>query len=745
MVPGKVGGVMTPDQEISGRTIVAPRHVRAHAHETPPACILNLPDHGENTAPSFVVSEVVEKLYKPQAREEARVASVLVPLPGVESPEIKRLKERNRRKRIIDTFEQLTRSVDQGGLGMSKSAAAKHIGEAYTNIWRYQKAFHELGEDGLMPDTANSGRTSAFEAVLLNEAFRTKLIELYLATIGASGGNVTVGRRTAKMATALTAMADEPECPALLADKLRQGKFPICLQRFLKRITPEQEARLRGPKHFQLQGLVSRRDLTLRFPDGSRAEMPAGFKWVFDDMSSNQPFWLQLNGEFLFSRQGLYGIDHRALRWLGKMLVARPREAYRAEDILRFLRQLFAAYGGKPDVIVFERGVWHARKIRGFKLTETGAVMDDEFERPEMSEEARTNLKSGLEALGVTVIFATSAHGKIIETCFNHLQDILAIKARQFVNIGRHAGEFETGAKRLRQVRAGSQEPARLGFAPMNELSDCIDSAFTHINGKINSRKEVPDEIFFRGLETRPLSPLVPEDNAVFMTDMRKVTIKGGLVSVDVDGVPHDFRAEWMAELGTGYRVFVKLDPMNPALGAAIYNREPVENPKNRQLGDYSDPETRNSKPFGVGDFIGFAPWEIPAPSVDVTGEVRGVVSRPLEDFYPGAIDQGDTLRRKQQKAVATIFSALPRPGQPAIKTVEATDGLGNTVRVEKGERTEIAGAEKLQPVRRERRTQAVGVEMDEFEQQAQRLAEQEQRRKARLSEQQMAQFADDQ
>ena len=176
------------------------------------------------------------------------------------------------------------------------------------------------------------------------------------------------GRRTAKIASALKAMAHEPECPPALAARMKRGRFPVCLQRFLKRVTPEIENRLRGPKHFQLNGVTSRRDLTVRFPDGSRAPEPAGFKWVFDDMSVNQPFWCEAEcdphggSKILFSRQGLYAIDHRSLKWLGKMLVARPREAYRAEDILRFLRGLFLAYGGKPEVIVFEQGIWKARK-----------------------------------------------------------------------------------------------------------------------------------------------------------------------------------------------------------------------------------------------------------------------------------------------------------------------------------------------------------------------------------------------
>lgn len=586
-------------------------------------------------------------------------------------------------KRIMQAYEGLKHE------GMTRKQAAKVLGVGLVTLWRIETQY---AKREFQSKTDNCGRTSDWEYLILPRksakgadeltAFAAKLLEIYEATIGAGSSNMTRDRHTAKLATALTAMAEEPECPPELAARLRRGKFPICLQRFLRSVTPELENRIRGPKHFQLNGLVSRRDLTLRFPDGSRAEMPAGFKWVFDDMSVNQPFWCHVDGRLLFSRQGLYCIDHRSLRWLGKMLVARSREAYRAEDILRFLRVLFELYG-KPDVIVFEKGVWASRKIRGHRITETSAVVEEEFVRPEMSKEEMDNLAFGLSALGVKVIFAHSAHGKIIETCFNHLQDIIAIKTRDFVNIGRHAGEFESGAKRLRQVRAESHRPGQLGFATMDELSDRIDSAFAHINGKQNSRGEVPDEIWAQDVGTgqigqpdyapgrRPLVTLEAEDYAVFLPEVRERSIEGGCVTVKVDGQQHDFRADWMAELGSGFKVWIKFDPSEPTLGAALYSRESGPN---------------NIKGYKLGKLIGFAQWEMPAPSVDVTGPVRGCEPRPVDEFYgAGAVDQGDTIRKRQSKLVATAFSALPRPGQPAVKRSEARDGEGNVSRVESG------------------------------------------------------------
>ncbi|HVU26527.1 MAG TPA: hypothetical protein VHG71_02185 [Verrucomicrobiae bacterium] len=589
-------------------------------------------------------------------------------------PDDPRFKEANRRLQIVE-FSAGKKNYPVAVAGLRKIG----IKTSEASISRYLTAYKERGFDGLFPKTEECGRKSEMEILLQDVDFKKKLEEIYVSTIGTSGQNMAsrarrTGRRMARMATALTAFAEEPECPEPLAAKLRRGKFPAFLKKHLRTITPEVEQRILGAKHFQLNGITSRRDLTLRFPNGDRAEMPAGFKWVFDDMSVNQPFWCEADGKILFSRQGLYAIDHRSLKWLGKMLVARPREAYRAEDILRFLRGLFLAFGGKPDVIVFEQGIWKARKIHGFKLNEFGQPVEDVFERGEMVDGEKHLLTDGLAAIGIKVIFATSAHGKIIETCFNPLQTQIAIRTREFVNIGRHAGEFEIPGKRLARVRYDQADggnrpthaPSFLGFAPMNVLSDRIDEALAFINAKENSRKEIPDEIWAADIAKRPLLENQRNDAAVFLPEIRERVIDGGRVTVTVNGRQHDFREPWMIELGSGYKVFCRFDPAEPSRGAAIYNRETAN----------------NINGLKHGQFIGFAAWEMPAPAVDVV-EARGITGQPVAAFYgEGALDHGDSIRKKQNKLVATAFSALPRPGQPAVKLNEIRDGEGRVARV---------------------------------------------------------------
>lgn len=548
--------------------------------------------------------------------------------------------------------------------GLSTREIEACTGIDHVRVARLARAVAAHGEAALAPKTIVRNPSKWFLITADGSPAGEKLVELYLATVGSGSANMT-DRHSARMATALRCFAAEPECPPELAARLRAGRYPAELKRFLRRITPALENRLRGPKHHQLHGIVSRRDRTLRFPDGTRAEAPAGFRFVFDDMSVNQPFWANVDGELILSRQTLCAIDSRSMRWLGKLLVARPREAYRSEDILRFLQALIAITG-KPDEIVFEGGVWRARKIRGYTITGETVI-----ERPAMAETGRNDLAEGLRALGIRLVFTHSPRAKVIEGAFNHLQAVLAVKTRDLVNIGRHAGEFEAGAKRLRQVRAGSHTAASLGFAPMQVMGERIDAAFAQINGDTNSRGEIPDEIWTRDTLARPLPHLTADDQAVFLPDRRDRVIHGGRITLEIAGRPHDYRAPWMIEVCGGFRVVVRFDATEPTRGIAIYNRE-------------AGPA--NTRGWKLGQFLGFAPWECPAPMSDVVGVVRGVEKRELDTFYgAGAVDRGDTQRKAQQLRVATAFSALPRPGQPAIQRTDVRGGDGRVLTVERG------------------------------------------------------------
>lgn len=585
--------------------------------------------------------------------------------------ETNRLREAHRREQLIETVEALKAT------GLSERKACEQAGVDAATYIRYRRAYAVGGFTALLPQTDRRGRKRDQDPLTILELkeARERLEEIYVATLAASSGPAARGRRTGKIATTLWLFGHESVCPETLAAKLRNNAKPLALVRYLKRITPEKEALIRGEKHAQLYGLISKRDQTFRLPDGRRARNVAGAIWEFDDMSVNQPFFWESAGangqpETMISRQGLYARDVRTGRWLGVELIARPREAYRAEDILRFFRRLFELYG-KPRLIRLEKSVWAARSIKGATIKQ-GEGVEEMWDRLEMPLEERQKLQDGLSACGVRIQYCAHAHLKVIECAFEQLQTVLATRTRDFVNIGRHAGEFEHGAKQLRRVRAESHHPRDVGFAPMHTLADRIEETFGLLNSRPTQRLEqrTPDQVWDDEIKQYPPRTMMAEDLAVFLPEVREITIKGGAIWPACNGETVEFRAEIFADLGDGYKVWARFDPMEPSLGAAIYNRE---SGARAFLGHVK------------GEMIAFASYVVPGPQGQMTAEeAAGLPTQTIEEMYgPGVIDSGDAIRKKQDRRLRTEFRALPRPGQPSVKASTTRDAGGRVTRIE--------------------------------------------------------------
>jgi len=399
--------------------------------------------------------------------------------------------------------------------GLTPKAAARELGQAHGTLWRWAqrvagldledpKHLHDILER-LCDRTNNCGRSSDYAPLLLIPSVQTKLREIHAATLGASSPSMTNDRRTGNYSATLKAFTLEPECPEPLKPKLLAGKFPVCLTRFLGQVTPEIEARLRGSKHFALNGPSGRREKLIGLPDGSRAYLPAGWVIELDDMSANQPFWVEGPDGPILSRQGLYV---RCLKggWRAVELISRPRESYTSADILRFLRRFCQLYG-KPKKVRIERSVWAARNIAGFRLQGEDWIQEDVL-RDEMGKEQRSDLENGLRALGIEIEYCHSARGKSdLEGAFHPFQTNLAIFTRDFINVGRHAGEFEHAAKKMRQVRAGSHHPKDLGFPHQSELLARIQKTFDYLNS-LPRKGGSFDEIWTRDTTQWPLAAL---------------------------------------------------------------------------------------------------------------------------------------------------------------------------------------------------------------------------------------------
>ena len=169
----------------------------------------------------------------------------------------------------------------------SLAEVAVIVGTSAPTLHRLVKKFGKLPDHELTPErlapVKDGGRECEWEFLLAQEPVRTKLLEIYLATMGASSARAANDRRTAKIATALQNFAYEPECPAKLGEKLRTGYLPVPFVNFLRSaVTPEMEARVRGPKHYQLHGPSSVRDWTcrLRTAPASRCPPPTRYRWT---------------------------------------------------------------------------------------------------------------------------------------------------------------------------------------------------------------------------------------------------------------------------------------------------------------------------------------------------------------------------------------------------------------------------------------------------------------------------------
>lgn len=520
-------------------------------------------------------------------------------------------------------------------------------------LWRLARRAQAALEAGRQPTPADFEAkkrrvaTTLAEAALELPAFREKLEALYAATLQSSSDAAAHGRRTGNMALALARLADEPECPEALRAILRAGQQPIALRRHLRRVfTPEIEARLRGPRHAQLHGLVSRRDLTVRLPDGSRAALTPGYLVELDDMSINQPFWTELpDGSFLLTRQGLYARDLATGRWLGAELICRPRESYRAADILRFLRHLMLDYG-KFAVLRLEQGIWAARTIAGWRITPAGEIENILLERPATDPEQVQQVEVGLAQIGVRIQYVQHAHLKgSLEAAFRHLQQVLATFTMDAVNVGAHRGEFEEAAKRLRQARNG-HAPGALGFLEASDAAGRVAQAMLWHNTRSGA-----DQRWDEAYHTRPLPQLHPDEMHVFLPELRQVSVRGGLVSVQFGGQRFDFRADLLARLGHGYPLAIRFDPLEPELGCALYNRCAPSNPAN--FGRWA-----------IGEYLGMAAWETPGPQIEIATDDAEGLTRTRTAL---ALDMGDTLRRRQTEYLRSLYRGLPRVGAPPI------------------------------------------------------------------------------
>lgn len=431
--------------------------------------------------------------------------------------------------------------------------------------------------------------------------------------------------------------------------------WPLSVRRAFH-VTDEEMAAYRGPKASQQAEMITRRGMDWKDADGNFHRILPGQLWELDDYSTNQPYWYECpeSGEITANRQVLAGRDVASLRWLGFDHIGRARDAYRGEDVARFIERLMRAHG-VPMFLRLERGVWESSSVHGLKIS------DDER-------------WGGLDDLvHIDHTWKSKVKG-VIEGGFNVLQRALSGCG---VDIGRFRGEMEDAAKRLRQSKNVALDARKLGFLSMSESAEKHAVATNFLNGTQSYREHrnervAPDDLVAReGWHTRPLK----EEEAWYFYPIKKrgqvshstVQVNPGngepVLYFAVNGVKEGLHLE------SGYKVLVACDPTRPELGARIVNNE--TGAKNRQ--HYGRHEV----------LLSHAPLAEHVAQLNFSQELCPSIAR----------------RQKATKAVRTAFKAMKAQGE-AVHESTASDGKGRSARAGNIEREE---AETMTPTKTEK------------------------------------------
>lgn len=539
------------------------------------------------------------------------------------------LEEARRRLRLVEAIERFP----------TLKAAAAGLGEPVANLCRYRRAYDGTLES-LAPNTTAAGRPAAVATLSKEEIDFAKTYLL----------------KTESIPLALEYLADSPVCShdsRELLNRYRERRvYPPSIVTAI-RFSDEEWDHFRGRKHAQNGKIYNtRRGMFAVMEDGSRREVTAGDLVEGDDVSLDTPYYVRLpDGSYRVGRQVIAHRDVRTGKWLHLCAVAREKDSYRAEDIVRAVRWMTEAHG-LVGRLRYERGSWESLAIMGQK-TEDGERW------------------GGLAQL-VPIDTCYSSNGKAIESGFTMLQKILGAEG---VRIGRTRGEYEAPTADMLAVNAGKRDPRTCGFIAWEELLTKFERAFTRLNGRARNDRHTgqhisPDELWWADMQERRgkrLPVCHPDLFYHFLPVKAKVSVGsvvGGHVQVSLKDYPSPFlfrcAGEGIPYLERGHKVWVCFDPIEAAQGAVIFNAEPSCSPRNR--GGYR-PQER----------LFVAELSLDRPQWD---------DRPAGERGADPDVRAKKTRHAQVKAAATSLGLF---GQGARRVQSEHDGAGGVRKIESG------------------------------------------------------------
>lgn len=521
------------------------------------------------------------------------------------------------------------------GHSLNKSCELAQVPKASYKGWK-----SKLMSDGMIRDrrTEASGRKPKFQLTVEE----INALRGLTAKHGSFAFAVEIFARcqectdtTSEMIMEILAEAQRREC---------QPKFPVALQR-IARSSDLEDDMIRGPKATLDHAKGSVKGMFWENEKGEIIPINPLSVWMLDDYSTNEPYIIptEENGRRL-CRQILAALDVYSSGWLGVHHVGRERDAYRVEDILRFILNLIDAQGTMPEALMLEQGRWKAEAILG-------------IEHPDFS----GRRWGGLKDLFHVIHGFTSRHKAALESNFRILQTALRLSGR---SIGSFRGEMESGTKSYLAVQKGKIDPVKAGFLTTGDSSQIHLDAMAYLNSRAKMRKAfdgrhlIPDVLLQDPWTARPL----PYEERWRFHPVKKIaTVKNNMIEVRA-GEHYTghfiFRVNGVKEnvyLQSGHKVFVAFDPLKLHLGAAIAN---------------ADQSTLNRDAWRMGQMM------IPAaPAYEMT---------PQFSFRPRTLET--TALKKTQAAVASMFKAIKPFCKPGLAISHVADGKGNSQETRRNE-----------------------------------------------------------
>lgn len=383
------------------------------------------------------------------------------------------------------------------------------------------------------------------------------------------------------------------------------------------RVTAQEMADFRGKKHAQQEEMVTRRGMFEILADGSSRPILPGETWELDDYSANQPYIFRdpSTAALLLGRQVLAARDLASASWLAFDHIGRERDAYRGEDIVRYIERLVRARG-LPRRLRLERGSWESSAVHGIEVPGMAGRWGD--------------LRDLME---IEHCFKSKSKG-IIEGGFNVLQRWLAHTG---TDIGRTRGEFEEATRRLRAAQSTGADPRTLGFLYQEQSSLLHEQAGALINSRPMSRDHLqerisPDDLVaLHGWNTRPFKD---SDAWYFLPYKSLRTVRAGTVNFSPgNGWPKMyFKLNGVRDgvyFENGHQILLACDPARPDLGARICN---------------ADPSARNRHAWRIGQLLIEA-----APEMGLAPQFNA----------SAALTPHQLVRKKASAAAATTFRAI--------------------------------------------------------------------------------------